>query len=207
MKQRATSEPGQGQADGDGGITGTGAGTAVMLRDRETAVPWGRWDNPDQQRLLVQVAMGFLGTPYRLGGSSTKGIDCSGFVKKTYQFFNINLPRTVAAQSRVGVRVKRSELAIGDLLFFDMRRSLGHVGIYVGNDKFIHASSCKRGVHVDNLNNRYFSKRFARAVRLKGSDAVSAPYDDRSTVADSARYEVKDGRSREQEDLWRRTDR
>ena len=114
--------------------------------------------------------MGFLGAPYRLGGSSVTGIDCSAFVKKIYQFFNINLPRTAFEQSHVGLRVARGELIEGDLLFFKTRRKLGHVGIYIGNNEFVHASSRKRGVRIDNLNTPYFDRRFVRAVRLKGSD-------------------------------------
>jgi cell wall-associated NlpC family hydrolase len=114
--------------------------------------------------------MGFLGAPYRLGGFSMKGLDCSGLVKKIYQTFNIDLPRTAFAQSHVGLRVARSKLIEGDLLFFNTRRTLGHVGIYIGNDQFVHASSRKRGVRIDNLNTPYYNKRFVRAVRLKGHE-------------------------------------
>ena len=147
-----------------------GAWTDVERDEQGNAAPFGQWSNPEEQRLLVNVAIGFLGAPYRWGGASVTGVDCSGFVKKIYQFFNINLPRTAFEQSLVGLRVKRSELVAGDLLFFNTRRRLGHVGIYIGNNKFIHASSLKRRVYVDNLNMPYFDKRFVRAVRLKGSD-------------------------------------
>ncbi len=179
-------EPEPEEVENDVGITGTGARTAVDQHGPEDAAPFGQWNSPEEQRSLVKVAMGFLGTPYRLGGCSVKGIDCSGLVKKTYQRLNIDLPRTAFEQSQVGLRVKRSELVIGDLLFFNTRRRLGHVGIYIGNNRFIHASSCKRGVHVDNLNVPYFDKRFAGAVRLKGSDEDSVP-NSRLTAADSAR--------------------
>ena len=173
VKNQAKSER-KPEEEEDGGITGNGAWSSAERREQEDAAPFGQWNNPEEQRLLVKVAMGFLGTPYRLGGCSVKGIDCSGFVKKTYQFFNIDLPRTVFQQSRVGLRVERNELAAGDLLFFNTRRRPGHVGIYIGNNEFVHASSCKRGVHVDNLNNPYFDKRFFRAVRLRGNDEGSA---------------------------------
>jgi peptidoglycan DL-endopeptidase LytE len=130
----------------------------------------GKWSSPDEPKLLVKVALGFLGAPYRLGGSSVTGIDCSGFVRKIYQFFNINLPRTAFEQSRVGMRVPRQELAEGDLLFFNTRKTLGHVGIYIGNNEFVHACSRKKGVRVDNLDTPYYDRRFIRAVRLKGND-------------------------------------
>ncbi len=154
----------------DGGITSETAWAEIERRKKESAELLGNWNNPEEPKLLVKVAMGFLGAPYRLGGSSVKGLDCSGFVKKIYQFFNIDLPRTAFEQSHIGLRVARNELIEGDLLFFNTRRKLGHVGIYIGNNEFVHASSRKRGVRVDNLNTPYFDKRFVKAVRLKGSD-------------------------------------
>jgi peptidoglycan endopeptidase LytE len=154
----------------DGGIANEEALAEIERRKQENAALLGNWSYPDEPKLLVKVAMGFLGAPYRLGGSSVRGIDCSGYVKKIYQFFNIELPRTAFEQSHVGMRVSRSELVEGDLLFFNTRRKLGHVGIYIGNNEFVHASSRKRGVRVDSLNVPYYDKRFVRAVRLKGSD-------------------------------------
>ena len=133
----------------------------------------GKWRNPDEPELLVKIAMGFLGAPYRWGGFSLNGIDCSGLVKKVYQFFDIDLPRTALAQSRIGKRVVRSELAEGDLLFFNTsKRPVSHVGIYIGNNQFIHALSRNTGVRVDNLDTPYYNKRFIRAVRLKERDNV-----------------------------------
>lgn len=154
----------------DGGITSETARAEIERRNKENAELLGKWNNPEEPKLLVRVAMGFLGAPYRLGGSSVKGLDCSGFVKKIYQFFNIDLPRTAFEQSHIGLRVARDELIEGDLLFFNTRRKLGHVGIYIGNNEFVHASSRKRGVRIDNLNMPYYNKRFVKAVRLKGAD-------------------------------------
>jgi len=153
----------------DGGLVSETVSAEVERHKKERAELLGKWNNPDEPKLLVRVAMGFLGAPYRLGGSSVKGLDCSGFVKKIYQFFNIDLPRTAFEQSHIGLRVARNELIEGDLLFFNTRRTLGHVGIYFCSNEFDHASSRKRGVRVDNLNAPYFDKRFVRAVRLKGS--------------------------------------
>ncbi len=158
------------EEEDDGGIATEEALAEIERRKQESAALLGNWTNPDEPKLLVKVAMGFLGAPYRLGGYSVTGLDCSGFAKKIYQIFNIDLPRTAFEQSRVGLRVSRNELIEGDLLFFNTRRKLGHVGIYIGNNQFVHASSRKRGVRIDNLSMPYFDKRFVRAVRLKGSD-------------------------------------
>jgi len=142
----------------------------VERRKMDSLTLLGKWSSPDEPKLLVKVAMGFLGAPYRLGGFSIRGIDCSGLVKKIYEAFNIDLPRTAFEQSHIGMRVSRRELVEGDLLFFNTRRSFGHVGIYIGNNKFLHAASRKRGVRVDSLNEPYYNRRFVRAVRLKDSD-------------------------------------
>ena len=151
-------------------LTPNEAWAAIERRKKENAALLGKWSSPDEPKLLVKAAMGFLGAPYRFGGFSIRGIDCSGLVKKIYQLFDIDLPRTANEQSRVGMRVARSDLSEGDLLFFNTRRRGGHVGIYIGNNEFVHAASRKRGVRVDNLDTPYFNKRFIRAVRLKGSD-------------------------------------
>ncbi len=130
----------------------------------------GRWRNPDEQQLFVRVVRGFLGAPYRLGGSSVRGLDCSAFVKKIYEFFNISLPRTAREQSRVGLAVSREDLIPGDLVFFNTRRPFGHVGIYIGNNEFIHASSREKRVTINSLDSAYFNKRFVKAIRVKGID-------------------------------------
>jgi peptidoglycan endopeptidase LytE len=130
----------------------------------------GKWHNADERQLFVKVATGFIGAPYRLGGSSVRGIDCSAFVRKIYQIFDIDLPRNARAQSKVGISIDRKELVEGDLVFFRTRRSLGHVGIYIGNNEFVHASSTNRVVRIDRMDTPYFQKRFQRAVRIKVLD-------------------------------------
>lgn len=160
----------QEQEEEDDGFADDETMAGQERRVQESKSLLGSWSTPDERELLVKAAMGFLGAPYRLGGFSMKGLDCSGLVKKIYQTFNIDLPRTAFEQSHVGLRVARSKLIEGDLLFFNTRRTLGHVGIYIGNDQFVHASSRKRGVRIDNLNTPYYNKRFVRAVRLKGND-------------------------------------
>jgi cell wall-associated NlpC family hydrolase len=129
-----------------------------------------KWKSPQERSLLVRVVKTFLGVPYRLGGSSLKGMDCSAFVKKIYEIFNIHLPRTTWEQCRIGKKIEKNELTEGDLVFFRIparRVSNTHVGIYIGNNEFVHASSRKREVRVDNLDTPYFNKRFMNGVRLK----------------------------------------
>jgi len=130
----------------------------------------GKWNSPEEVQLLVKVATGFIGAPYRFGGSSLKGIDCSSFVQKIYGIFDIKLPRVASQQAKVGISIARENLTKGDLVFFHTNRSLGHVGIYIGNDEFVHASSRSKIVHIDSLNSPYYQKRFQRAVRIKGLD-------------------------------------
>ena len=130
----------------------------------------GKWHNPEEKKLFVKVATAFLGAPYRWGGVSLRGLDCSAFVKKIYGLFDVTLPRTAHEQAHVGTAVAREDMIEGDLVFFNTKRSFGHVGIYIGNNEFVHASSGNRIVKIDNLNESYFNKRFVKAVRLKGLD-------------------------------------
>lgn len=139
---------------------------------QEAPVSVGAWKSPEERNLFVRVVKTFLGVPYRLGGSTLKGIDCSAFVKRIYEIFNIQLPRTTWEQFRIGKRVGKGELEEGDLVFFKTRTrrtstSTGHVGIYIGNNQFVHASSHNREVKVDNLDEPYFNQRFLNGVRVK----------------------------------------
>ena len=162
----------------DGGLTGDPIGD-ISLTETEKDVQsnaelLGKWNNPEERKLFVKVAAAFLGAPYRLGGVSLRGIDCSAFVKKIYQLFEVSLPRTAKEQAHVGARIARDDLIEGDLVFFNTKRSFGHVGIYIGNNEFVHASSRNKGIRIDNLEQPYFNKRFVKAVRLKGLDEEGA---------------------------------
>jgi len=146
-------------------------GTPPAISDKwlkESSVPLGKWNSPYERSLFVKVVKSFLGAPYRFGGDSLRGLDCSAFVRRIYQIFDVQLPRTAYEQAQVGVRVEKGELKEGDLVFFNTRRPFGHVSIYIGNNQFIHASSTRgsRQVRIDRLDAPYYSKRFVKAVRL-----------------------------------------
>jgi cell wall-associated NlpC family hydrolase len=131
------------------------------------STPLGKWSNPEERSLLVRVVRTFLGVPYKLGGSTLKGIDCSAFVKKIYEIFNIQLPRTTREQFSIGKKVEKNQLEEGDLVFFRERGNRAHVGIYVGENQFVHASSYSREVKIDFLDTPYYNQRFLRGVRVK----------------------------------------
>lgn len=108
------------------------------------------------------------GTRYRLGGTSRSGIDCSGFMQVTFRdLFNIDLPRTTTEQANVGTKVAKSEIQTGDLIFFKTGRGPNgkHVGVYVKNGLFLHAST-KGGVIYSDMNSPYWSKTFWQVRRL-----------------------------------------
>ena len=116
---------------------------------------------------VVRTALAYRGTPYSRGGTSRGGFDCSGFTRHVYAKFGIMLPHSSAAQAGLGVSVSRGELSPGDLVFFQTtRRSISHVGIYIGNNNFVHASSHGRGVTVDSLGSSYYAPRYRGARRV-----------------------------------------
>ena len=158
-------------------VTESGAIADLEKKNQKNAELLGKWGSSDERKLFVKVATGFLGAPYRLGGSTVRGIDCSAFVRKMYEFFDIVLPRTAQEQSHVGLSIDRTELVEGDLVFFRTRKPVGHVGIYVGNNEFVHASSRNKVVKIDSLETPYFNKRFVRAIRIKGLDNTKASND------------------------------
>ncbi|HRR41232.1 MAG TPA: NlpC/P60 family protein [Syntrophales bacterium] len=169
-KQEAFDEMEDALSDGD-----EAASTPPAEADEDkpaSASVLGKWRSPDERKIFVRVAKTFLGVPYRLGGSSMKGIDCSAFVRKVYEIFDIRLPRTAREQARVGKWVSKEELEEGDLVFFKTRsrRVTGHVGIYIGNGEFVHASGKHRGVKVDSLASEHYSKYFVRGVRVMDID-------------------------------------
>lgn len=128
------------------------------------------YPTPDgQQRAdIVSVAQQMLGAPYRPGGATPRGFDCSGLVLYAYQQVGIqNLPRTTAGLFRQAQAVPLDDVLPGDLLFFEINgRGVLHVGIYQGGNEFIHAPVSGKQVSVGTLDNGYWSKRLVRAGRL-----------------------------------------
>lgn len=105
-------------------------------------------------------------TPYRYGGTTKAGVDCSALVQNIYsEEFRLRLPRTTTDQLREGRKVRRSDMRTGDLVFFQTGRNQLHVGIYIGTDRFIHAST-SQGVMISGLNERYWKTRFIQARRV-----------------------------------------
>ena len=128
---------------------------------------------------LVVNALGFLGVPYKRGGNDAEtGFDCSGFVKVMYeQTVGLILPRKAEQQAAATQQIDRSELQPGDLVFFNtLRRAFSHVGIYIGDGKFIHSPKPGAEVRVENMGIAYWRHRFdgARRVTPAGSDNTLA---------------------------------
>lgn len=118
---------------------------------------------------LVLNAMGFLGVPYKFGGSTPEaGFDCSGFVRAVFeQSVGKVLPRRAEDQAAVAERIDRNDLKPGDLVFFNtMRRAFSHVGIYVGDGKFIHSPRAGSYVRVEDMRQAYWQTRFNGARRV-----------------------------------------
>ena len=151
-------------------------GTRAPVEDRHArpaamlAPPLPEPPAPDPGERLATVLYGLFrewkGVPYRYGGTSKKGIDCSAFVAHTFRHgLGVDLPRTVRAQAQRGQRIERDELSMGDLLFFRTGRSSEHVGIYLQRGEFMHASR-RRGVMISRLSNRYWRAKFVQARRV-----------------------------------------
>jgi len=131
---------------------------------------------------IIKVAKKYLGAPYKFGGYSYKtGIDCSGYVKKVFSSFNVELPRTARdIYYRAGYKVPKSQLDTGDLVFFQTYAKFpSHVGIYMGDNQFIHASSARKKVSIDNLNKRYYRNRYIGAKRIQVSGLFNDEYSNR----------------------------
>lgn len=141
---------------------------------------------------VVVGALNMIGVRYRWGGNSPdSGLDCSGFVRYVFQdTLGMSLPRRAEEMSRVGEKVSMSNLKPGDLVFFNtMRRTFSHVGIYIGDNKFVHSPSTGSTVRVDDLDNGYWEKRFTGARRIESAFPMKA--DDlrqrvRATIGDDA---------------------
>jgi cell wall-associated NlpC family hydrolase len=133
----------------------------------------------DKTETLINNAMQLIGVRYRWGGNTPQsGLDCSGFVRYVFNdTFGFLLPRKSAQMSKVGLQIRKDELQPGDLVFFNtMRHAFSHVGIYLGDNKFIHAPSKGKSIRVDDMTKVYWEKRYNGARRLDntgGFDVMS----------------------------------
>jgi cell wall-associated NlpC family hydrolase len=130
----------------------------------------------DGTESLINNAMQLIGVRYRWGGNTPQsGLDCSGFVRYVFNdTFGFLLPRKSAQMSQVGLEIRKDELRPGDLVFFNtMRHAFSHVGIYVGDNKFIHAPSKGKSIRVDDMTKAYWEKRYNGARRMEGFDAMT----------------------------------
>lgn len=117
---------------------------------------------------VLARAFALLGTPYRWGGTSTEGFDCSGLVGYVFRnALGVELPRVARDMAQTGTQIERSQLTAGDLVFFSTHSSgVDHVGIYIGNGKFLHAPRTGRDVTVSELDTGYWNGKFVRARRV-----------------------------------------
>lgn len=118
---------------------------------------------------IVEMAKTYLGSRYVYGGSSPSGFDCSGFIMYLYKQFGVSLPHSATAQSKKGTKVEKANLQPGDIVFFSdykTNKGIGHCGLYIGNNQFIHASTEKTGVITSSLNKGSYQTRYVTAVRI-----------------------------------------
>ncbi len=129
---------------------------------------------------LVVNAMGFLGVPYKRGGNSAEtGFDCSGFVRAIYeQSIGLVLPRRAEQQAAATQNIEKKDLQPGDLVFFNtLKRTFSHVGIYIGDGKFIHSPKPGAEVRVESMGIAYWAQRFDGARRVQTATTTAPPAD------------------------------
>ena len=139
-----------------------------LITDYYIVRPPAVYDNVQLRKRIVKTAMNYIGVSYKWGGeSSDEGFDCSGLTMTVYQLNGLDLPRTSRQQWRAGTAVARNELLRGDLVFFATAggRRVSHVGIYTGDNKFIHAPGKNKHIRLTSLSKSYYRSRFVGARR------------------------------------------
>jgi cell wall-associated NlpC family hydrolase len=124
---------------------------------------------------ISKTATSLIGIKYSYGGTTTSGFDCSGFVSYVFKKNNVKVSRTAASMHALGTSVRKEKLETGDLVFFNTSgNKVSHVGIYIGDGKFAHAST-SRGVRIDKLNDPYYwGERYVGAKRISGVNSVAS---------------------------------
>lgn len=141
--------------------------TASVKRGRSYSRGSGSVLGSGNAARLVNYARKYIGTRYVYGSSSSSGFDCSGFTMYVYRAAGINLPHSASGQSTLGLAVSKSNLKAGDLVFFETTGSgISHVGMYIGCNQFVHASSGSGHVTINSLSDSYYASRFRGAVRI-----------------------------------------
>lgn len=143
---------------------------------------------------IVLTALTYMERPYQFGANDLYRMDCSAFVQRVFKVNGIRLPRTTAEQSRIGIEVDPRALKPGDLLFFTTYRpGPSHVGIYIGNGKFVHASE-KAGITINRIDEPYWSRRFLFARRVEQLNAFYARSERQAKprIQNSKRDEIAD---------------
>ena len=148
------------------GIGLSGCASQSNLSAYITPINQPTQSNLRHEQKLFEVYQQWEGVPYRWGGQTQSGVDCSAFVQIAFQgAWKITLPRTTKSQSQAGKQIKRREAHYGDLVFFRINRNLEHVGVYIGNQRFMHASSSK-GVIISRLDNPYWASKLWQFRRV-----------------------------------------
>jgi cell wall-associated NlpC family hydrolase len=157
---------------------------SIVIETREPASGPGQhparpWRDDEERQGLIKQAKTLLGVPYKLGGDGLTGIDCSAFVRRMFSSVDVALPRTAREQYEAGRKISRQELTMGDLVFFRTKQHEQHpthVGIYIGNGQFIHASALnKGGVRIDSLSADFYNARFIGGTRVRALPEDSSP--------------------------------
>ncbi|KIQ51984.1 C40 family peptidase [Citrobacter rodentium NBRC 105723 = DSM 16636] len=140
--------------------------TSFSSSDMRYAPAPAQGNRTQLKRRIMNEFAAWRGTNYRWGGDSHRGIDCSAFTRRIIaSVIHKHLPRTALEQRRMGQRIPRDALSVGDLVFFETKPGVHHVGVYIGNDAFIHASS-SQGVTLSQLSSNYWQARYVTARRI-----------------------------------------
>jgi cell wall-associated NlpC family hydrolase len=139
-------------------------GCASALRWDDSASPYVA--SSGEHARAAAVARQMIGVPYKWGGSTPKGFDCSGLVQYSYKKAGLRAPRTSKAQYSASARLRLKDAREGDLVFFNFDRGISHVGIYLGDGRFVHAPSSGKRVEVSSLTQPPYSNHFVAAGRI-----------------------------------------
>ncbi|MFN3567519.1 MAG: NlpC/P60 family protein, partial [Caldimicrobium sp.] len=136
---------------------------SMLSKDEEVAL----------RQKFIEISKNLADSRYKLGGNGNGYLDCSAFVKLVYEELGIKLPRSSPQQFQVGMPVERDDLIPGDLVFFKTRGDrISHVGIYLGDNRFIHISSSRKRISIDSLDDPYFKRRYAGAKRVLNGEVL-----------------------------------